>query len=162
MRTFDFTPYRRSTIGFDRLFDLLENNTRTTTGENYPPFNLERVAEDRYRITLAVAGFKRDEVDITAQQNLLVVSGRKADQTDAQKSAVLHFGIANRSFERRFELADFIVVESADLADGLLTIDLRREVPDAMKPRRVAIGAAAAQPVIANDAAKGDDSANAA
>ncbi len=162
MRAFDFTPYRRSTIGFDRLFDLLENNTRTNTGENYPPFNLERVAEDRYRITLAVAGFRQDEVEITAQQNLLVVSGRKAEQTDAQKSAVLHLGIANRSFERRFELADFIVVESADLADGLLTIELRREVPDAMKPRRVAIGATTAQPVIANDAAKGDEAANAA
>ncbi|MGN7160380.1 Hsp20 family protein [Sphingomonas sp. SAFR-052] len=162
MRSFDFTPYRRSTIGFDRLFDMLESNARATTGDNYPPFNLERLAEDRYRITLAIAGFKREEVDITAQQNLLVVSGRKADQTDAQKSAVLHLGIANRSFERRFELADFIVVEHADLADGLLTIDLRREVPDAMKPRRIAIGGTTEQPVIANDANKADDSANAA
>ncbi len=155
MRSIDFTPYRRSTIGFDRLFDMLENSTRANAGENYPPFNLERVADDRYRITLAVAGFKRDEVDITAQQNLLVVAGRKAEQTDAQKSAVLHLGIANRSFERRFELADFIVVEGADLADGLLTIDLRREVPDAMKPRRVAIGGETqAAPVIANDTAQ--------
>ncbi len=154
MRSFDFTPYRRSTIGFDRLFDMLENNARGAAGENYPPFNLERIAEDRYRITLAVAGFKRDEVDITAQQNLLVVSGRKAEQTDAQKGAVLHLGIANRSFERRFELADFIVVEAADLADGLLTIDLRREVPDAMKPRRIAIGATEAPPAIANDVAE--------
>lgn len=154
MRSFDFTPYRRSTIGFDRLFDMLENNARGAAGENYPPFNLERIAEDRYRITLAVAGFKRDEVDITAQQNLLVVSGRKAEQTDAQKGAVLYLGIANRSFERRFELADFIVVEAADLADGLLTIDLRREVPDAMKPRRIAIGASEAPPAIANDVAE--------
>ncbi len=154
MRSFDFTPYRRSTIGFDRLFDMLENNARGAAGENYPPFNLERIAEDRYRITLAVAGFKRDEVEITAQQNLLVVSGRKAEQTDAQKGAVLHLGIANRSFERRFELADFIVVEAADLADGLLTIDLRREVPDAMKPRRIAIGATEAPPAIANDVAE--------
>ncbi len=154
MRSFDFTPYRRSTIGFDRLFDMLENNARGAAGENYPPFNLERIAEDRYRITLAVAGFKRDEVEITAQQNLLVVSGRKAEQTDAQKGAVLHLGIANRSFERRFELADFIVVEAADLADGLLTIDLRREVPDAMKPRRIAIGATEAHPAIANDVAE--------
>ncbi len=154
MRSFDFTPYRRSTIGFDRLFDMLENNARgASAGENYPPFNLERLAEDRYRITLAVAGFRRDEVEITAQQNLLVVSGRKAEQTDAQKSAVLHLGIANRSFERRFELADFIVVESADLADGLLTIDLRREVPDAMKPRRIAVGGSE-QPAIANDVAQ--------
>jgi molecular chaperone IbpA len=154
MRTFDFTPYRRSTIGFDRLFDMLETNARGSTAENYPPFNLERLAEDRYRITLAVAGFKRDEVEITAQQNLLVVAGRKAEQSDEQKSAVLHLGIANRSFERRFELADFIVVENADLADGLLTIDLRREVPDAMKPRKVAIGEAQGTPVIANDTAQ--------
>ena len=154
MRSFDFTPYRRSTIGFDRLFDMLENNARGASGgENYPPFNLERLAEDRYRITLAVAGFRQDEVEITAQQNLLVVAGRKAEQTDAQKSAVLHLGIANRSFERRFELADFIVVESADLADGLLTIDLRREVPDAMKPRRIALGGTE-QPTIANDVAQ--------
>lgn len=139
MRQIDFTPYRRSTIGFDRLFDMLESGARSASAENYPPFNLERVADDRYRITLAVAGFKSEEIDITAQQNLLLVTGKK---TEAQDNAaqMLHLGIANRSFERRFELADFIRVESADLADGLLTIMLVREIPEAMKPKKIAVG----------------------
>lgn len=132
----DLTPYRRSTIGFDRLFDLIETNARAAT-ENYPPFNLERLAEDRYRITLAVAGFARDEIDITAQQNLLLVSGRKDEK--AETGNFLHVGIANRSFERRFELADFVFVEDARLNDGLLVIDLVREVPEAMKPKNIAI-----------------------
>lgn len=139
MRQIDFTPYRRSTIGFDRLFDLLESGSRNAPAENYPPFNLERVAEDRYRITLAVAGFRADELDITAQQNLLVVAGKKADTQD-NAAQMLHLGIANRSFERRFELADFIRVDDADLVDGLLVINLVREVPEAMKPKKVAIG----------------------
>ena len=139
MRQFDFTPYRRSTIGFDRLFDMLEANARANTSDNYPPFNLEKVADDRYRITLAVAGFKSDEIDITAQQNLLVVAGKKADSQD--NAQMLHLGIANRSFERRFELADFIRVTSADLRDGLLTVELVREIPEAMKPRKIAVGA---------------------
>ena len=151
MRNFDLTPYRRSMVGFDRLFDLLENSARgTSTGDNYPPFDLERLAEDRYRITLAVAGFKKDEIDITAQQNLLLVSGKK-EAASQDRSAFLHVGIANRSFERRFELADFVRVESADLADGLLTIELIREIPEAMKPQKIAIGAAA-QPTASNDA----------
>ncbi|TKD51105.1 Hsp20 family protein [Sphingomonas baiyangensis] len=152
MSRFDFTPYRRSTIGFDRLFDLLEANSRQASSENYPPFNLERLAEDRYRITLAVAGFRADEIEITAQQNLLLVSGRKGEESEAARGAFLHLGIANRSFERRFELADFVRVEAADLADGLLVIDLVREVPDAMKPRRIAIGGnRPAEPAIEHD-----------
>lgn len=134
----DLTPYRRSTIGFDRLFDMLETNTRTQTAENYPPFNLERVADDRYRITLAVAGFGRDEIDITAQQNLLLVAGKKDAPEDG--GSYLHLGIANRSFERRFELADFVFVEDARLNDGLLVIDLVREIPETMKPKAIAIG----------------------
>ena len=134
----DLTPYRRSTIGFDRLFDLLETSARSASAsDNYPPFNLERVAEDRYRITLAVAGFSRDEIDITAQQNLLLVAGRKDDKQP--QGDFLHLGIANRSFERRFELADFVLVQDARLNDGLLVIDLVREVPEAMKPKTVAI-----------------------
>ena len=133
----DLTPYRRSTVGFDRLFDLLENNARAASADNYPPFNLERVADDRYRITLAVAGFSRDEIDITAQQNLLLVTGRKDERAGAPN--FLHVGIANRSFERRFELADFVLVEDARLNDGLLVIDLVREVPEAMKPKTIAI-----------------------
>ena len=132
----DLTPYRRSTIGFDRLFDLLETSARSST-DNYPPFNLERVADDRYRITLAVAGFSRDEVEITAQQNLLLVAGKKADTQD--NAQFLHLGIATRSFERRFELADYVFVEDARLNDGLLVIDLVREVPEAVKPKTIAI-----------------------
>ena len=145
MRSFDLTPYRRSMVGFDRLFDLLENSARNAaSSDNYPPFDLERLADDRYRITLAVAGFKRDEIDITAQQNLLIVAGKKeANQQD--RSGVLYSGIASRSFERRFELADFVRVAGADLADGLLTIELVREIPEAMKPQKIAIGGKTAQ-----------------
>ncbi len=138
MRQFDLTPYRRSAIGFDRLFDMLETSARQAPTENYPPFNLERLAEDRYRITLAVAGFARDDIEITAQQNLLLVKGKKDEATDST-SAFLHLGIANRGFERRFELADFVRVDDARLNDGLLTIDLVREVPEAMKPKTIAI-----------------------
>ena len=142
MRQFDFTPYRRTAIGFDRLFDMLESAGQQSQSDNYPPFNLERLAEDRYRITLAVAGFKSDEIDITAQQNLLVVAGRKSEESANDRAAFLHLGIANRNFERRFELADFVRVERADLTDGLLTIELVREIPDAMKPRKIAVGTA--------------------
>jgi molecular chaperone IbpA len=138
MNRFDFTPYRRSTVGFDRLFDLLENQVRNSTGDNYPPFNIERRTEDSYRITLAVAGFRTEDLDITAHQNLLVIQGRKRDE--AAEAEMLHVGIANRGFERRFELADFVRVEHAGLADGLLTIDLVREVPEAMKPKKIILG----------------------
>ena len=152
MRQFDFTPFRRSTIGFDRLFDMLETSARQASSENYPPFNLERVAEDRYRITLAIAGFKADEVDVTAQQNLLVVADKKAEN-DGAHGAFLHLGIANRSFERRFELADFVRVENADLADGLLTIELVREVPEAMKPKKITVRSGSEPQAIAYEAA---------
>ena len=134
---FDFAPYRRSTIGFDRLFDLLENSGLGQGSENYPPFDLIRMDDNRYRINLAVAGFSPDEIDITAQQNQLIVSGRKDDD---DKVDYIHRGIANRQFERRFGLADFIKVAEADLADGMLSIDLVREIPEAMRPRKVAIG----------------------
>jgi len=137
MNRFDFTPYRRTTVGFDRLFDLLENNARAGQGDNYPPFNIERSGDDAYRITLAVAGFKPEDIDITAQQNMLTVQGRKAD--DGEEREYLHVGIAQRGFERRFELADFVLVKNAQLADGLLVIDLEREVPEAMKPKKIAI-----------------------
>ncbi|WP_205700608.1 Hsp20 family protein [Croceicoccus sediminis] len=140
MNRFDFTPYRRTTVGFDRLFDLLENNARMNSGDNYPPFNIERRGEDNYRITLALAGFKPEDIEITAQQNLLTVQGRKAEE--AQKGEFLHVGIAQRGFERRFELADFVLVKDAKLADGLLVIDLEREVPEAMKPKKIAINGA--------------------
>ena len=137
MSRLDFTPYRRSTVGFDHLFDLLENKVRQNAGDNYPPFNIERRGDEEYRITLAVAGLRPDDIDITAQQNLLTVQGRKRD--DAPEGQMLHVGIANRGFERRFELADHVRVENADMADGLLTIDLVREVPEAMKPKKIAV-----------------------
>jgi len=137
MNRFDFTPYRRSTVGFDRLFDLLESQARGNGGDNYPPFNIERRGDDSYRVTLAVAGFRPDDIDITQQQNLLVIQGRKRDEQNAGE--MLHLGIANRGFERRFELADYVRVEKADLADGLLTIDLVREIPEAMKPKKIAL-----------------------
>jgi molecular chaperone IbpA len=138
MNRFDFTPYRRTMVGFDRLFDLLENQSRMNSGDNYPPFNIERRGEDAYRITLAVAGFKPADIEITAQQNLLVVQGKKGD--DASAGQFLHVGIANRSFERRFELADYVRVDDANLEDGMLAIDLVREVPDAMKPKKIPVG----------------------
>jgi len=138
MRTeFDFTPYRRSTVGFDRLFDLLESGTRGQGADDYPPFNLEKSGDDQYRITLAVAGFRREEIEIIAQQNLLVVSGRKGEESDT--SSYLHRGIAARPFERRFQLADFVEVRGAEFENGLLRIDLKREIPEAMKPRRIDI-----------------------
>ncbi|HOB14510.1 MAG TPA: Hsp20 family protein [Novosphingobium sp.] len=138
MNRFDFTPYRRTMVGFDRLFDLLENQGRMNGGDNYPPFNVERRSDDAYRITLAVAGFKPADIEITAQQNLLVIQGRKGDEASAGQ--FLHVGIAQRGFERRFELADYVRVEDANLEDGLLTIDLVREVPEAMKPKKIPVG----------------------
>lgn len=156
MRQIDLTPFRRSTIGFDRLFDMLEASARQAATDNYPPFNLERIADDRYRITLAVAGFTRDQIEITAQQNLLLVKGKR-DQAEGDSSAFLHLGIATRSFERRFELADFVLVEDARLNDGLLTIDLVREVPEAMKPKTIAIKAGA--PLAAIDGGKSSEAA---
>ncbi|WP_202390121.1 Hsp20 family protein [Tsuneonella aeria] len=138
MSRLDFTPYRRTTVGFDRLFDLLEGQGRGNSTDNYPPFNIERCGEDEFRITIAVAGFRAGDLDITAQQNLLVVQGKK--RPDVAQGEMLHLGIANRGFERRFELADFVRVENADLADGLLTIDLVREVPEAMKPKKIIVG----------------------
>ena len=150
MRTnFDFSPYRRSTIGFDRLFDLLENNARAE-GAVYPPFDIVRDGEDRYAITLAVAGFRPDEIEIVAQSNLLTVTGRKAE--DGDQTHYLHRGIPTGSFERRFQLADFVVVETATFDSGLLRIALKREIPEAMKPRRIAIAAGDAH--AANDRLK--------
>ena len=143
---FDFTPYRRSTVGFDRLFDFLENASRAEQ-DNYPPFDIEKLADDHYRITLAVAGFKPNELDITARQNLLVVTGRKAESRNRDGN-FLHMGIATRAFERRFELADFVRVDGADLRDGLLAIELVREIPEAMKPRKIQIGSNSNQKTI--------------
>lgn len=137
---FDFAPYRRSTVGFDRLFDMLENSSFGQGQENYPPFDLIKEGENEYRIQLAVAGFSPDEIDITAQQNVLIVTGRKSDESEEKGPDFIYRGIANRSFERRFALADHIQVRNADLKDGLLSIELVREIPEAMKPRKINIG----------------------
>ena len=157
MNRFDFTPYRRSTVGFDRLFDLLESTARNSGGDNYPPFNIERRGDDEFRITLAVAGFKAADLDITAQQNLLVIQGKKRDET--VDGEMIHLGIANRGFERRFELADYVRVANADLSDGLLVIDLVREVPEAMKPKKVSINGQPTLEVIDSDGEDSDEKA---
>ncbi len=138
--TFDFAPYRRSTVGFDRLFDLLESGTASGGQDNYPPFDLIRLDDSRFRINLAVAGFGQNEIDITAHQSQLVVTGKRADEDGA---SYIHRGIANRSFERRFALADHIKVTGAELKDGMLQIELMREIPDAMKPRKIEISGGA-------------------
>lgn len=141
---FDFSPFRRSTVGFDRLFDLLENSAAGQAGDNYPPFDLVQLDDNSYRISLAVAGFRRDEIDITAQQNLLIVAGRRQDDDG---SGYIHRGIATRSFERRFGLADHVTVRGADMSDGLLSIDLVREIPEAMRPRKISLGGGNAQAI---------------
>lgn len=140
---FVFAPFRRSTVGFDRLFDMLENSTMGGNGENYPPFDLIKLGDNQYRIELAVAGFKPGEIDITAQQNVLIVTGAKSDESQDKGSDYIYRGIANRSFERRFALADHIQVKGADLKDGLLAIELVREIPEAMKPKKINIGGSA-------------------
>jgi molecular chaperone IbpA len=135
MRTTDFTPLWRSTIGFDRLFDLAESAQRTSE-DNYPPYNIERLAEDRYAISLALAGFAPDEIAITAEQNVLTVEGGKTEKTERN---FLYHGISTRPFKRQFNLADYVQVRGASFDNGLLKIELVREVPEAMKPRRIAI-----------------------
>lgn len=148
---FDFSPFRRSTVGFDRLFDMLENSNAGQTQENYPPFDLIKLGDNDYRIELAVAGFKPDEIDITAQQNVLIVSGRKSEENEQKGSDYIYRGIATRSFERRFALADHIQVKGADLKDGMLAIELVREIPEAMKPRKIDIGGSKERSAIGSD-----------
>ena len=157
MSRLDFTPYRRSTVGFDRLFDMLENQARASSGDNYPPFNIARQSEDSYRITLAVAGFRPQDIDITAQANLLTGQGRKREDAD-EGAEMLHVGIANRGFERRFELADYVRVDNAALADGLLVIDLVREIPEAMKPKKIAVNGATTLSAVPSEDLKSDGS----
>jgi molecular chaperone IbpA len=143
MRTaFDFTPYRRSTVGFDRLFNLLESGAREDDG--YPPFDIVREGDDSYRITLAVAGFAPTEIEVVAQQNQLTVTGKRAEESG--KGEYLYRGIAARDFERRFQLADFIEAGQASFDNGLLSIELKRVVPEAMKPRKIEIGSGAPAP----------------
>ena len=150
---FDFSPYRRSTVGFDRLFDFLETAGRSEQADNYPPYDIEKLSDDSYRITLAVAGFGPGDIDITARQNMLVVTGRKTENRNKDGN-YLHMGIATRAFERRFELADFVRVEGADMKDGLLSIELLREIPEAMKPRKIDINAGESKTIEARDERK--------
>ena len=135
MNAFDFSPLFRSTIGFDRLMQLAESATRVDAG--YPPYNIEVTGEDAYRLTMAVAGFGADELDVTAKENTLEITGRAKTEKEPQR--VLHRGIARRAFERRFELADHIKVVGAKLENGILNVDLVREVPESLKPRKIAI-----------------------
>jgi molecular chaperone IbpA len=135
MRTYDLSPLFRSTIGFDRLFDLVET-ARRAPDEGYPPYNIERLAEDRYQITLAVAGFAPNEISITAEQSVVTIEGGKAEKAQRE---FLHRGISTRHFKRQFSLADYVQVKDATFENGLLTIELVREIPETMKPRRIAI-----------------------
>lgn len=138
MRTFDLTPLYRSAIGFDRLASLLEQ--RAEAQPSYPPYNIELVSEDQYRIVMALAGFSRDEIEIVTERDSLHVTGRK--QKDDVQRTFLHRGIAARDFEQRFQLANHVKVTSASFDNGMLTIELVREVPEALKPRKIAIGGA--------------------
>ncbi|HXT79959.1 MAG TPA: Hsp20 family protein [Acetobacteraceae bacterium] len=152
MNTLDFAPLLRTAIGFDRMARLMNNAAAAGDAPSYPPYNIEKTGDDTYRLTMAVAGFRPEEIDLTVKDNTLVVSGRTAN--DGQKNEVLYRGIAGRAFERHFVLADHIVVEGADLQHGLLHVGLKRVVPEALKPRRIPIGTGAdgAAPAIANDA----------
>lgn len=145
MRTLDFSPLYRSVVGFDRLADLLDAaNSETANG--YPPYNIERTDDNAYRIDIAVAGFKPDELSIEVKENLLTVQGRKAANDEARR--YLHRGLAERNFERRFQLADYVLVSDAQLADGLLSVSLRRELPEALKPRKIEISTVKADSLI--------------
>ena len=142
MRQFDLTPLYRSTVGFDRLFSLLDSQVAGNQTPTYPPYNIERTADDEYRITMAVAGFKEDELTVEVKEGTLTVTGSKSE-SETDESNVLYRGIASRAFERRFQLADHVVVNGASLEHGLLHVSLKREVPEAMKPRQIPIGGGA-------------------
>ena len=150
MRTIDFSPLYRSVVGFDRLAALLDAAAAGADAGGYPPYNIESVGENAYRIEIAVAGFRPDELNLEVKENVLTVQGRKA-ANDEQRQ-FLHRGLAERNFERRFQLADYVVVTNAELKDGLLSVSLKRELPEAMKPRRIEISTGAAQPAIEGEA----------
>ncbi len=150
MRTIDFAPLYRSVVGFDRLASLLE--TAAADGATgYPPYNIERTDENAYRIDVAVAGFRPEELNVEVKENLLTVTGKKAANDDARR--YLHRGLAERNFERKFQLADYVIVQDANLADGLLSISLKRELPEALKPRTIAINLAGQPTLIESEKA---------
>lgn len=156
MNAFDFSPLFRTAIGFDRLARLMDT-VSTTADAVYPPYNIERTGDDSYCLTMAVAGFGPDDIELTVKDNTLLIAGR-AGSSDARKSEVLYRGIAGRAFERRFVLADHIVVEGADMLNGLLYVNLKRVVPEALKPRRIAVNAGV--PQIAAVAGNGNGTAS--
>ncbi|MCZ4091487.1 MULTISPECIES: Hsp20 family protein [Sinorhizobium] len=145
MRHFDFSPLYRSTVGFDRLFTMLDSLGQPDQSQTYPPYNIERTGENAYRITMAVAGFDESELSVEAREHTLTIKGEKSEDK-GEESQFLHRGIAKRAFERRFQLADHVEIKSASLKNGLLHIDLVREIPEAAKPRRIEISSVASQP----------------
>ena len=151
MRTFDLTPFYRSTVGFDRLFSLLDQ--ANGDGSGYPPYNIERTGENNFRISVAVSGFSQNEISIVAKENTLTIKGEKAANENSQSSEVLYRGIASRAFERQFQLADFVQVKNASLENGLLHVDLVREIPEAKKPRQIPITTSAPAPQVTEQVA---------
>ena len=143
MRNYDFAPLWRSTVGFDHLFDAFDRLQRSSVEDNFPPYNIARLGEDSYQISLALAGFSADEIKLIAEQNMLTVEGRKSDKTQEE---FVYQGIAVRSFKRQFNLADYVQVKSAKFEDGLLRIELEREIPEAMKPRSIPINGQTERP----------------
>ena len=154
MTGFDFAPLFRTAIGFDRVARLMDAAHAAAEPTAYPPYNIEKTGEDSYRLTMAVAGFGAEDLDLTVKDNTLIVTGRSSDK--AGSAEVLYRGIAGRAFERRFVLADHMVVEGADLQNGLLHVGLKRVVPEALKPRKVEIASTSGQTLVANDAGKQD------
>jgi molecular chaperone IbpA len=152
MRTNDFSPYYRSSIGFDRMLDLLGAPERPGFDDAWPPYDIERLDEDRYSITMAIAGFGQDDITIMAEPNALLVEGCKSDNENGRN--FLHRGISQRAFRRKFDLADFVKVTGASLEHGLLRVELEREIPEAMKPRRIEIGTSQAR--VTNETRQGD------
>ena len=146
---YDFSPLYRSTVGFDRLFDMLDQATRVEPMTNWPPYNIEKTGDDQYRITMAVAGFAPEEIELVQQENTLLVNGHKHPEPDGVQ--VLHRGIATRAFKQTFNLADHMKVVGASLDNGLLTIELKREVPEALRPRRIEIGSGSGQKAVSQD-----------
>jgi len=145
MRHVDFSPLYRSTVGFDRLFTMLDSLAAPEGAQTYPPYNIERTGENAYRISMAVAGFSESEISIEAHRNVLTVKGEKTEEEDKDNAEFLYRGIASRAFERRFQLADHVEVTGAELKNGLLHIDLKRNIPEELKPRRIAISAGSAE-----------------
>jgi len=157
---YDFSPLYRSTVGFDRLFDMLDQATRVEPMTDWPPYNIEKMGEDQYRVTMAVAGFTPEEIQVVQQESTLLISGQKQSSDDSVQ--VLHRGIANRAFKQSFNLADHVKITGASLENGLLTIELKREVPEALKPRRIEIASSGKQKAVGQDNVRRVEQAKAA